>query len=147
MKKTIVNADVVAMYKTLNLMKSRSDLIAGDVNVFWANTMNLKTLKEQADKISEVEQELVDSFFTEENSHPVTDENGNETGGRILNDDVKDTIIPEIQEGLQKIYDKTCELDIEMIPEESLKKMFKANEDKLSMLDMTVMYEFVEKGE
>ena len=44
MKKTIVNADVVAMYKTLNLMKSRSDLIAGDVNVFWANTMNLKTL-------------------------------------------------------------------------------------------------------
>ena len=147
MKKTIVNADVVAMYKTLNLMKSRSDLIAGDVNVFWANTMNLKTLKEQADKISEVEQELVDSFFTEENSHPATDENGNETGGRILNDDVKDTIIPEIQEGLQKIYEKTCELDIEMIPEESLKKMLKANEDKLSMLDMTVMYEFVEKGE
>ena len=46
---------------------------------------------------------------------------------------------------MQKIYSKTCELDIEMIPETSLKKMLKANEDKLSMLDMTVMYEFVEK--
>ena len=34
-----------------------------------------------------------------------------------------------------------------MIPEEALKKMLKSNEDKLSMLDMTVLYEFVEKGE
>ena len=69
MKKVIVNADIMAMYKTLNSMKSRADLIAGDVDVFWANTMNLKTLKAQVDKISEVEQELVDSYFTEENSH------------------------------------------------------------------------------
>ena len=138
MKKVIVNADIMAMYKTLNSMKSRADLIAGDVDVFWANTMNLKTLKAQVDKISEVEQELVDSYFTEENSHSIVDENGNETGNKI---------IPEIQEGLQKIYDKTCELDVEMIPEESLKKMLKSNEDKLSMLDMTVLYEFVEKGE
>lgn len=147
MKKTIVNADVMAMYNTLNNMKSRSDLVAGDVEVFWANTMNLKTLKGQADKISEVSQELIDSYFTEENSHPTTDEDGNETGGRTLNDDVKDTLAPEIQTGLQKIYAKTCELDIETIPAESLKKMLKANEDKLSMLDMTVLYEFVEKGE
>ena len=160
MKKVIVNADIMAMYKTLNSMKSRADLIAGDVDVFWANTMNLKTIywytakkqadgsfKAQVDKISEVEQELVDSYFTEENSHSIVDENGNETGNRALNDDIKDKIIPEIQEGLQKIYDKTCELDVEMIPEESLKKMLKSNEDKLSMLDMTVLYEFVEKGE
>lgn len=109
MKKTIVNADVVAMYKTLNTMKSRSDIVPGDVDVFWANTMNLKTLKAQADKIAEFEQELINSFFTEENSHVVTDESGNETG-RALNDDIKDTVVPEIQEGLQKIYDKTCSL-------------------------------------
>ena len=147
MKKTILNADVMAMYRTLNTMKSRSDIVPGDVEVFWANTMNLKTLKAQADKIAEFEQELIDSYFTEENSHPIVDEDGKETGSRALNDDVKNTVVPEIQEGLQKIYDKTCELDIEMIPEESLKKMLKANEDKLSMLDMTVMYEFVEKGE
>lgn len=147
MKKTIVNADVIAMYRTLNEMKSRSDLVAGDVEVFWANTMNLKTLKEQADKISEFERDLVNSFFTEENSHPVLDEEGNETGNRALNDDAKDRVSEEIQEGLNKIYSKTCELDIETIPSESLKKMLKANEDKLSMLDMTVMYEFVEKGE
>ena len=63
MKKVIVNADIMAMYKTLNSMKSRADLIAGDVDVFWANTMNLKTLKAQVDKISEVEQELVDSYL------------------------------------------------------------------------------------
>ena len=118
MKKVIVNADIMAMYKTLNSMKSRADLIAGDVDVFWANTMNLKALKAQVDKIS-----------------------------FMLSDDIKDKIIPEIQESLQKIYDKTCELDVEMIPEESLKKMLKSNEDKLSMLDMTVLYEFVEKGE
>lgn len=147
MKKTIVNADIVAMYRTLNNMKSRSDIVPGDVDVFWANTMNLKTLTEQINKISEFEQELVNSFFTEENSHPATDEDGNETGSRVLNDDVKDKISKEIQEGLNKIYSKTCELDIETIPAESLKKMLKANEDKLSMLDMTVMYEFVEKGE
>lgn len=144
MKRTIVNADVIAMYRTLNEMKSRSDIVPGDVEVFWANTMNLKVLKEQADKISEFERELVSSFFTEENSHPVLDEDGNETGC-VLNDDVKDKISEEIQAGLQKIYSKTCDLDIEMIPETSLKKMLKANEDKLSMLDMTVMYEFVEK--
>ena len=35
MKKVIVNADIMAMYKTLNSMKSRADLIAGDVDVFW----------------------------------------------------------------------------------------------------------------
>lgn len=144
MKKTIVNADVIAMYRTLNEMKSRSDIVPGDVEVFWANTTNLKTLEEQANKIFEFERELVSSFFTEENSHPVLDENGNETGC-ALNDDVKDKINEEIQAGLQKIYGKTCDLDIEMIPETSLKKMLKANEDKLSMLDMTVMYEFVEK--
>lgn len=144
MKKTIVNADVIAMYKTLNTMKSRSDIVPGDVEVFWANTTNLKTLEEQANKIFEFERDLVNAFFTEENSHPVLDENGNETG-RALNDDVKDKISEEIQAGLQKIYSKTCELDIETIPETSLKKMLKANEDKLSMLDMTVMYEFVEK--
>lgn len=144
MKKTIVNADVVAMYKTLNNMKSRSDIVPGDVEVFWANTTNLKILEEQANKIFEFERELVSSFFTEENSHPVLDENGNETGC-ALNDDIKDKVSAEIQAGLQKIYSKTCELDIEMIPETSLKKMLKANEDKLSMLDMTVMYEFVEK--
>ena len=40
MKKVIVNADIMAMYKTLNSMKSRADLIAGDVDVFWANTIN-----------------------------------------------------------------------------------------------------------
>lgn len=51
--------------------------------------MNLKALKAQVDKISEVEQELVDSYFTEENSHPIVDENGNETGNRALNDDIK----------------------------------------------------------
>ena len=60
---------------------------------------------------------------------------------------LQDALFHEIQESLQKIYDKTCELDVEMIPEESLKKMLKSNEDKLSMLDMTVLYEFVEKGE
>ena len=139
MKKVIVNADIMAMYKTLNSMKSRADLIAGDVDVFWANTMNLKALKAQVDKISEVEQELVDSYFTEENSHPIVDENGNETGNRVLNDDIKDKIIPEIQESLQKIYDKTCELDVHMIPEESIKKMPKSHEDKLSMHDMTLL--------
>ena len=32
MKKVIVNADIMAMYKTLNSMKSRADLIAGDVD-------------------------------------------------------------------------------------------------------------------
>lgn len=42
---------------------------------------------------------------------------------------------------------KHVNLMVEMIPEESLKKMLKSNEDKLSMLDMTVLYEFVEKGE
>ena len=31
-------------------MKSRADLIAGDVDVFWANTMNLKALKAQGMK-------------------------------------------------------------------------------------------------
>ena len=51
MKKVIVNADIMAMYKTLNSMKSRADLIAGDVDLFWAKTMNLKTLKAQVDKI------------------------------------------------------------------------------------------------
>ena len=111
MKKIIVNADVMAMYRTLNAMKSRSDIVPGDVDVFWANTMNLKTLKAQADKIAEFEQELINSYFTEENSHVVTDESGNETG-RALNDDIKDTVVPEIQDGLHKIYDKTCELDV-----------------------------------
>lgn len=145
MRKTITNADILTMYNTLNEMKSRSDLIPGDAEIFWANAMNLKVLKEKSDNISEIVQELINTHFTEENSHSVVDENGNDTGKRVLNDDVKDTVISEINTDIEKIYAKTCEVELESIPKESLKKMVKANEDKMSFLEMTVMNEFVGK--
>lgn len=148
MKKTLTNADIVTMYNTLNTMKSRSDLMPGDAEVFWANAINLKTLKEKAENINTITQELVNTYFTEENSHPVLDENGNETGSRALNDDAKDTVVAEINSGIEKIYEKSYEVELEPIPKESLKKMLKANEDKMSFLEMTIMNEFVkEKGE
>lgn len=145
MRKTITNADILTMYNTLNEIKSRSDLIPGDAEIFWANAMNLKTLREKSDNISEVVQELINTHFTEENSHSVVDENGNDTGKRALNDDVKETVVSEINTDIEKIYAKTCEVELEPIPKESLKKMVKANEDKMSFLEMTVMNEFVGK--
>lgn len=148
MKKTLTNADIITMYNTLNEMKGRSDIVPGDAEVFWANSVNIKVLKEKVENITEIVQELVNSHFTEENSYSAVDSDGNETGNRILNDDVKDEVIKEINIDVERIYAKSCEIDLESIPKESLKKMLKANEDKMSFLEMTVMNEFVEeKGE
>lgn len=148
MRKTLTNADIITMYNTLNEMKGRSDMIPGDAEVFWANALNIKILKEKAESIGEIVQELVHSHFTEKNSHPIVDENGTETGNRALNDDVKEDIISKLNADIEKIYAKSYEIELEPIPKASLKKMLKANEDKMSFLEMTVMNEFVEeKGE
>lgn len=139
MKKTFTNSDIVTMYNVLTNLKSRSDIVPGDINIFWANTINLQTLEEKVKLIQCTINDIVNSHFTEENSH----KNGNK---RVLNDDVKDDIIKEINRDITTINEKIIEIDIEPIPKEAIKKMYKINEDKLSFLEMTVMSQFIDNA-
>ena len=147
MKKTLTNAEIISLYNTLEAINSRTDLVPGDVDVFFANSKNLKTLKSSADSISEIVQEVINKYFTDDNSHSVLDDDGNETGNRALNDDIKDEIVKLINSDINKIYAKTEDLEIVTIPEESLKKMFSANADKMTFAEMTIMNEFIEESE
>ena len=146
MKKTLTNSDIITIYDALNGLNGRSDMVPGDVEVFWANKKNTKVLKEKAEEINSIVQEIVNSHFTDENSHPVVDEDGNETGGKVLNDDVKDQVLEEINADINKIYVKPVEIDLELIPQDSLTKMFKANEGKMSFLERTIMAEVADTG-
>ena len=110
MKKTLTNAEIISLYNTLEAINSRTDLVPGDVDVFFANSKNLKTLKSSADSISEIVQEVINKHFTDDNSHAVLDDDGNETGNRALNDDVKDEIVKLINSDINKIYAKTEDL-------------------------------------
>lgn len=147
MKKTLTNAEIISLYNTLEAINSRTDLVPGDVDVFFANSKNLKTLKSSADSISEIVQEVINKHFTDDNSHAVLDDDGNETGNRALNDDVKDEIVKLINSDINKIYAKTEDLEIVTIPEESLKKMFSSNAEKMTFAEMTIMNEFIEESE
>ena len=147
MKKTLTNAEIISLYNTLEAINSRTDLVPGDVDVFFANSKNLKTLKAAADSISEIVQEVINKHFTDDNSHAVLDDDGNETENRALNDDVKDEIVKLINSDINKIYAKTEDLEIVTIPEESLKKMFSANVEKMTFAEMTIMNEFIEERE
>lgn len=145
MKKTLTNADIETMYNVLNELKGRADIIPGDSNIFWANSLNLQELREKVTKIQEIKNDMVNSYFTDKTSHTVKSEDGKES--RVLNDDVKDEILAKIQSDVTNINNKTMELELEPIPKESLKDMFKANEKSMSMIEMTVMAMFVDNTE
>lgn len=138
MKKLITNADIVTMFNTLNALKGRSDIVPGDSNIFWANSVNLKALKEKVEMFQEIVNDLVNSFFTEENSHE-------EGETRVLNDDKKEEVLSKINEQVHMLEAKTVEVELEPIPKKSLKSMLKSNEKTMSMLDMTVMQMFLEE--
>lgn len=143
MKKSYANSDIVTMYNVLNNLKGRADIIVGDADIFWANCNNLEALKEKADKIQTVTTDIVNSFFTDENSHIEKNEEGEEV--RILNDETKEETLHNLQIELNKINAKKVDIELESISEESVKTFVKNNEKAMSFLEMNVMRQFIEK--
>lgn len=145
MKKEFTNADVITIYDVLKELGSRGDVVCGDADIYWANCINTTTFEEKATQARKIIEDIVSKHFTDENSHEDTDENG--TPVRILNDDVKDKVVRELNDDINKIYNKKLKLEIETFSEAALKKMVKANEDKLSYLTIKVLREFIEKDD
>lgn len=142
MKKSLTNAEVIKYYRILNSLKSRSDIIPGDINIYWSLNINLDILLKHIEKIESVVKEVVNANFTEENSHIITN-NGQES--RVFNDDVKDKMTKKLSRELNQLDNKMIELEFEAIPVDSINVMLKQNEKVLSMAEIEAMCLFIDK--
>lgn len=142
MKKSLTNAEVIKYYRILNSLKSRSDIIPGDINIYWSLNINLDILLKHIEKIESVVKEVVNANFTEENSRIITN-NGQES--RVFNDDVKDKMTKKLSRELNQLDNKMIELEFEAIPVDSINVMLKQNEKVLSMAEIEAMCLFIDK--
>ena len=102
MKKTITltNNEIGAVINALTLFKSRSNITCVP-SITMSAIRNVKILQEELKNIMEYEAVLREKYFTEENCHMITDENGNEL--RALNDDVKEEILKDLTKDLNEL--------------------------------------------
>lgn len=142
MKKKLSNAEIIKNYRILKSLKSRSDVVPGDINIYWSLTINLETMLKHIEKIELVVKEVIDSYFTEENSHIIND-NGNEV--KVFNDDVRETMTEKLNIEFAKIDNKLVELDFDEIPTDSINEMLKQNEKTLSMAEIGALCIFIDK--
>lgn len=143
MKKKFTNGDIVTMFNVLNNLKGRTDIVVGNADIFWANCLNLDTLKEKVDKFQKVVNSITESYFTDEVTHTEKNVSGEED--KVLNDDVKEEVLNKLQKEINSLTTKEVSVDIETIPKEAIKDMIKANEKSMTYLEMTVMRQFVEE--
>lgn len=139
MKKTLVNADIMTIYNTLNTLKGRNDITIGDMSIYWANKNNLKTLGDATNFIQEAVQEIVQKYFTEENSEMTED------GQRAIKKEYQEEIMGKINVELNKLNIQTMDIEIKTITKESFEKFTNSNAEKLTMLELTVFEQFVEE--
>ena len=142
MKKKLSNAEIIKNYRILKSLKSRPDVVPGDINIYWSLTINLETMLKHIEKIELVVKEVIDSYFTEENSHIIND-NGNEV--KVFNDDVRETMTEKLNIEFAKIDNKLVELDFDEIPTDSINEMLKQNEKTLSMAEIGALCIFIDK--
>ena len=141
MKKTLTNAEIVKIYNTLMSIKNSPNIVPGDSSIYWANNVNITTLKPKAEMIQDTINEIVNSYFTDENTHMSKDSTGKEI--KTLNDDVKDTVVAKINNDVYELENKTVEIELEPIEKEAFDTMVKINEKTMSMAQMDVMGLFV----
>ena len=142
MKKTLTNAEIVKTYNTLMSIKNSPNIVPGDSSIYWANNVNISTLKPKAEMIQDTVNEVVNSYFTDENTHTTKDTSGKEI--KVLNDDIKDDIIVKINQDVSELENKTVEIVFESITKEAFEAMIKTNEKTMSMAQMDVMGMFIE---
>ena len=141
MKKILTNAEIVKTYNTLMNIKNSSNIVPGDSSIYWANNVNLATLKPKAEMVQNTINEVINSYFTDENTHMSKDSSGKEV--KVLNDDVKDSIIVKINSDVAELENKTAEIELESIEKEAFEMMIKLNEKTMTMVQMDVMRLFV----
>lgn len=137
MKKNFTNSDIKVIYHVLNVLKGRDDIIISDMNIFWAIHYNLKLFKEKVMFIQEITNEKIKSYFTEETTNEVN-------GEKVLKEECEKEIIAKINEDTKRIDAQSMEIDVCTIKLDALKTMSKINENRLSMLDMTILEQFIE---
>lgn len=141
MEKILTNAEIVKIYNTLMNIKNSSNIVPGDSSIYWANNVNLATLKPKAEMVQNTINEVINSYFTDENTHMSKDSSGKEV--KVLNDDVKDSIIVKINSDVAELENKTAEIELESIEKEAFEMMIKLNEKTMTMVQMDVMRLFV----
>ena len=141
MKKILTNAEIVKIYNTLISIKNSSNIVPGDSSIYWSNNVNIATLKPKAEMIQDTINEIVNSYFTDENTHMSKDSAGKEV--KTLNDNVKDTVVTKINNDVYELENKTVEIELEPIEKEAFDTMVKINEKTMSMAQMDVMGLFV----
>lgn len=138
MTKKLTNSDIAVIYNTLNSLKGRDDIVIGDMDVFWAIRCNLNALKEKANFIQETINEKVQSYFTDENTDEID-------GQKVIKEELREELGAKINADVQELNSKVMDVEITSITLDALKAMSKANSSKLSMLEMTVLEQFVEE--
>ena len=123
-------------------IKNSPNIVPGDSSIYWANNVNISTLKPKAEMIQDTVNEVVNSYFTDENTHTTKDTSGKEI--KVLNDDIKDDIIVKINQDVSELENKTVEIVFESITKEAFEAMIKTNEKTMSMAQMDVMGMFIE---
>lgn len=137
MTKKLTNADIAVIYNTLNALKGRDDIVIGDMDIFWAIRYNLNVFKEKATFIQETINEKVQSYFTDENTEIVDEQ-------KVIKEELREEISAKINADVQELNSKAMDVEYVSIKLDSLKAMAKANESKLTMLEMTVLEQFVD---
>ena len=138
MKKRLSNTDIVVIYNTLNTLKGRDDIVIGDMDMFWAIRCNHNVFKDKAAFVQEIIQEKVQSYFTDENTDIVDDQ-------KVIKEELRDEISAKINADVNELNSKAMEVELTGIKIDSLKEFVKANASKLSMLEMTVLEQFVDE--
>lgn len=138
MKKTLTNSDIVIIYNTLNILKSRDDIMLGDISIYWANKNNLKVLADAAAMIQETVQEIAKSYFTDENSEE-------KDGQRIIKEEYQEEVTQKLNIDIEALNIQTMDVDIKSFKKDAFEKFINANIDKLSMRDIAVLELFVEE--
>lgn len=142
MKKILTNAEIVKIYNTLMSIKNSPNIAPGDSSIYWANNVNISTLKPKAEMIQDTVNEVINSYFTDENTHTSKDASGKEI--KVLNDEIKDDVIAKINHDVNELENKTVEVVLESITKEAFEVMIKTNEKTMSMAQMDVMGMFIE---
>lgn len=140
MKKTFTNADITAINNVLNTLKSRDDIVIGDMSIFWAIKANLKTFTEASTLVKESIDETVQKYFTDENSDIVGDQ-------KVLKEEYREETVEKINADVRALNFQTTDVEIKAIERKALEKFTSINAEKLAPVEITVLDLLTEEEE
>lgn len=138
MTKKFTNSDITVIYNTLNALKGRDDILIGDMDMFWAIRYNLDVFKKHAAFVTETINDKIQSYFTDENTEEID-------GQKVIKKELQEEIGAKMDADVRALQGQIVDVSYTSVTLKSLRAMAKANESKLTMLEMTVLEQFVDE--